>query len=158
MGSLALGENRKIPSSDKWRTFFPGQRQTNRRDIPAAELTEQLIQASGDVIPMGDDPVNAAETGGPLWVAGSPASGDDNARPIRRGARVLGGWQDRKPDSPSNGLPTFAPRLASDVAGIDNAKLGRSLVGLYPTPRAEQFRHLLAFILVDLATKGLDME
>ena len=72
---------------------------------------------------------------------------------------TLGRGKNRKAGGATDGLSALAGGLDGDAAGVDNPQLGRSAgVRLDQAAGAEEGRHLLAFVLVDLAAEGLNGE
>lgn len=101
---------------------------------------------------VGKDKIDPRNPAGGLLIAGGPASGDNHLglAPVR----LLP--NNRKSNGAANGLAALAGRVHRHAACVDDPQFRGLGVRLGPSMGPQQRGHLLAFVLVHLATQCLD--
>ncbi len=64
--------------------------------------------------------------------------------------------EQRKANSPANGLPAFAGGVHCDAASMNDTQVGRRGVRFDQASRAKKLGNLLAFIVIDPASQCFD--
>lgn len=116
------------------------------------ERIEKSPKTLPDIVMVSHDKINPRNLAGSLLIAGSPTP-RDNHLGLTISAILP---ENRKPNGPPNRLAALAGRIHRHTACVDDPQLGGIGIRLNPPMGPQQRGHLLAFVLVDLATQCLD--